>query len=489
MATLKICIQKQRKDGLYPVYIRVIHRRKVAYIKTDKMVSEKGLSRKKEITDPYVLNLLSSRVLKYIDMLNRVDCEGWSVKDITVYLTKGIEDVCFSDYARSYCKKLNESGRYRASLLYNSALRNLESFANSTHIMTASLTSQFVSAWIEHLSSSKRAKESYPTCIRKIFNTAQDEYNDYDNGIIRIKTNPWIKVKIPTSDTPQKLAITPDACRAFFAAPIPDNNSRHPKAELARDVAMISFCLAGMNAVDIYSLPQNGLSDGIVRYKRSKTTSRRLDGAYIEVKVPLILYSLLEKYKAKDDDEHFFNFAQRFSSSGSFSSVVDKGIAQLCVSINAPRYCLYTFRHTWATVAQNDCNASLADIGFAMGHSAGNTVTRGYIKTDFSRAWELNEKVVDFIFFSDAQGAQKPLVQKDATSIIGTKQLLHGVAYYRGSAVADITNTGYHNVDEIIADLEKLLPNTLPCKAKILYRITNIDKNEDIVREKNLGKK
>ena len=52
MATFKTCVQKQRSDGFYPVYIRVTHNRKSSYIKTDKMVDKKGLTRTGEVKDP-----------------------------------------------------------------------------------------------------------------------------------------------------------------------------------------------------------------------------------------------------------------------------------------------------------------------------------------------------------------------------------------------------------------------------------------------------
>ena len=53
MATLRPCVQKLRTDGFYPVYIRVTHERKIAYIKTDKVVSKKDVTKKKEIRDNY----------------------------------------------------------------------------------------------------------------------------------------------------------------------------------------------------------------------------------------------------------------------------------------------------------------------------------------------------------------------------------------------------------------------------------------------------
>ena len=63
-------------------------------------------------------------------------------------------------------------------------------------------------------------------------------------------------------------------------------------------------------------------------------------------------------------------------------------------------YSAYTFRHTWGTVAQNDCGATIAEVAFAMNHSHGYTVTRGYLRIDFTPAWELNAKVIDFILYA-----------------------------------------------------------------------------------------
>lgn len=63
MATFKACVQKERKDGFYPVYIRVTHHRGTQFMKTDKMVTKKELSRAKEIEDPYVLQYCAGRII------------------------------------------------------------------------------------------------------------------------------------------------------------------------------------------------------------------------------------------------------------------------------------------------------------------------------------------------------------------------------------------------------------------------------------------
>ena len=84
--------------------------------------------------------------------------------------------------------------------------------------------------------------------MRQVFKAAMLEYNDYDNGIIRIKVNPWVKVEIPTADRAEKLAITPEACREFFSFPLPESKMKYPQTEFGRDVAMM--CLPCRNQHD-----------------------------------------------------------------------------------------------------------------------------------------------------------------------------------------------------------------------------------------------
>lgn len=44
MATFKSVVRWPRADGFYPVYIRVTHRRKTLFIKTDKMLTKRELT-------------------------------------------------------------------------------------------------------------------------------------------------------------------------------------------------------------------------------------------------------------------------------------------------------------------------------------------------------------------------------------------------------------------------------------------------------------
>ena len=379
MATLKAVVRTARADGFYPVYIRVTHHRASSFIKTDKMVTKKELTKNNEIKDPFVLQYCTQRILEYTERLNKKDIENWTVAEVSEYLQNGDDDICFSDYARIHINRMIDQGQERNAKNYKLALQHLERFAGTTKVMFSHLTSQFVNKWIKSLEQTHRAKEMYPICMRQVFKAAILEYNDYDNEIIRIKTNPWVKVEIPEADKSEKLAITPEACREFFSFPIPESKMKYPLTEFGRDVAMMILCLAGMNTVDIYNLRKKDYSGGIIRYQRAKTKKFRADGAYMEMRVPAIIEPLFEKYRnTRTDDDRLFNFYQRMTSSDSFCANVNSGIKQICKAMGMPKeewYSAYTFRHTWGTVAQNDCRASISEVAFAMNHSSAHKVT------------------------------------------------------------------------------------------------------------------
>ena len=459
MATLKPCVQKMRNDGFFPVYIRVTHNRTSQYIKTDKMVTKRELSKSRDITDPVVLQLCTKLILDFNARLNMVDTRDWTARMIVDYLVKGDEDLCFSDYARRHIDRMIDNGQERNARNYKLALQHMERFFGTTKVKFSQLTSTNVAKWIKSLEKTNRAKEMYPVCMRQVFRAATVELNDYDLGVVRIKTNPWVKVKIPQADRPEKRAISAEDCRRFFAAPLPESKFKSPLPELGRDVAMMVLCLGGMNTVDIYNLKKTDYHGGVIHYRRAKTRKFRADGAYMEMRVPEILRPLLVKYAS--DDEYLFNFHARHTTNDSFNANVNIGIKKICEGMGMSKedwYSVYTFRHTWGTVAQNDCGASIDEVAFGMNHSAGHKVTRGYIKIDFTPAWELNERVIDFILFTDHTSKQaKQDDDEGGVFRISPKMLIRAAAFFQGKCLASFEDIGCSNIDEVITRLAGVL--------------------------------
>lgn len=494
MAIFTVCVNKQRrrKDGLYQVYVRVAHNKTKTMIKTDKAVGGKGLSASMEVIDPFVLKPLSAQIVSWLDMLNRQDISAWSAKEVVEFLKNSEEELIFSDYARRYIADMQDRGQMRNAKNYQLALNSLELFTCTNKIRFSQMTSATINRWIKSLDKTARAKEMYPICIRQVFRAALLEYNDHDAGIVRIKSNPWPKVKIPHADKPEKKAITAEECRAFFAAPLPKTNMINPKAEVGRDVAMMILCLAGINTVDLFKLRKKDYYGGIIHYRRSKTTRSRSDGAYFELKVPEVVKPLFDKYQTPDDCPALFTFSQRYLNESSFNANVNGGIKDICRSMgmaDEDLYSSYTFRHTWATTAQNDCGATIEEVGFGMNHSR-HSVTRGYIKPDFTPAWELNQRVIDFILFSDKTSKAKAKEEPEENTFfrISPKMLIRGLAFYGGRCMGSVEDIGFSTVDDVISRLVEFVPESVPDRAIVQFKLINQDNEKIAVYERMKGK-
>lgn len=251
-----------------------------------------------------------------------------------------------------------------------------------------------------------------------------------------------------------------------------------------------------MNTVDMYELKKKDYRNGVIGYKRAKTRHSRRDEAYMEMRVEPFIKSIFDKYLSTDKKEEFlFNFHQRYSNSDSFNANVNIGIRKICENMGMAKedsYCFYTFRHTWATIAQNDCDANLYEVAFGMNHSHGFNVTRGYVKIDFTLAWTLNAKIIDFIFFSDQKSKQGKArdseESKDILFRITKKKMIYARAYFKGKVVGELTDIGFSNVDEVIARLVKQLPKDIPTGCNVQFRLTNCDTQREAVYERSKGK-
>lgn len=495
MANLKAVVRKQRADGMYPVYIRIVHRRKMGYIKTDKVIGPKSLSKQGDIKDAVVNEYCSNLILRYTDKINRKDISAFTMKELIEYLTMDEGEQCFSEYAQLHIRRMEQRGQIRNAKNYKLAVQHIERYIGTNRVMFSHLSSAVLKRWIESLAMTNRAKEMYPVCVRQIFKAALLELNDEERGIVRIKFNPWLKVQIPKSDNGVQRAISAEACRDFFNRPLPQTKMISSLPELGRDVAMLVLCLGGINTVDLFELRKENYRNGIIGYKRAKTRHARRDEAYIEMRVEPFIRPVFEKYLAPEDDEYLFNFHVRYCDSDSFSANVNNGIKKICADMGMKKeeyYCVYTFRHTWGTIAQNDCDANLYEVAFGMNHSHGLKVTRGYVKIDYSPAWRLNAKVIDFIFFTDRpskQGRAKDIDEPEEKLFrLSKKMMVYARAYFKGAVLAELTDIGFSNVEEVIKALAAKLPKDIATGCAVQFRIQNCDKGTEVVYERTKGK-
>jgi integrase len=154
------------------------------------------------------------------------------------------------------------------------------------------------------------------------------------------------------------------------------------RAELAKEIFLLSFYLCGMNAKDMYDLHQSNIVKGRVNYNRSKTKKRRKDSAFISIKLIPEASPLLLKYVDRLRD--------RYASSNNLNKALSRGLKEIGEATGILSLTLYSARHSFGSIARNECRFSKDDVGFALNHIDQTTKTTDiYIKPD----WQIIDDV------------------------------------------------------------------------------------------------
>jgi site-specific recombinase XerD len=394
MVNFEPCIRKYKSNGYAQVYIRAIKVKEVIYISTSYAVTSSQVVKSK-IVDYSIIAEVAPIIKSYYDKLNNVNHDDWSLREVIEFLNRDSEDVSFNDFFKKFTDKMKREGRVNPASNYTSALNSLKSYAGKDKFNFSDITSKLINGWIESMKTTARAKNLYPICISTVFSAGLLEYNDYDRDIIRIKNQPFMRVKIPKNELAKKKAIDKQILLKLFLADV-SKAQMDVKTPLAKDVARLIFCLAGINVADLYYMEKSCRVRDKLIYNRHKTKSKRNDDALMEITIPKSIMPLFEKYKGANK---LFSFSEQINSEKNFLKAIDMGLKEVATLAKvSENITTYTFRHSWATIAQNKCGASTEMVGFALNHASAHKVTEGYIQKDFSPIDDLNNKVIEYVF-------------------------------------------------------------------------------------------
>lgn len=419
MATFKPTIGYQRSDGTYNVRIRVTHGRKTKFIPTTLYLHESDVSRTGKIRNQDIIDKIDRIYLrKFRDIVSSI--EGAEFYDVVSLCDEILNRYQNKDGFRldffEYCNAKTADMKPKTAEGYRCAANALKRFLQRDEIdindITASLIVQFrkflenekriVGGTHGHkheLSTTKkggRAISMYLGCLRHIHNLAREEFNDEDVGKIVIPRTPFKNGVIPQQPKTQHRDLTVEQLVAISSF---RGNGR---AMLARDVFMLSFGLVGMNTVDLFQAKRSDLKDGILTYGRAKTGDLRDDGAIISIRVEPEVERLMEKYSDNDRKSgYLFSFHSRYADHRNFNTALNIGLKRVAESIGdsvPQKLQTYHARHSWATIARNDCKIDFDTVHEALDHAKGKEarVTDIYVRKDFSHIWGANRKVLDF---------------------------------------------------------------------------------------------
>lgn len=422
MATFKPSIGYRRADNTYNVRIRVIHNRKTKYIPTSMYLEESDVSRAGKIRSRDILDRIDRLYLrKFRDIVSSI--EGAEFYDVDILCKEIVRRFRNNDGFRlDFFKYLDEKTRTmkpKTSEGYRCAANALRRFLQRDDLDVNEITTPLIIQFRTFLENEKRivggshghrhqlaatkkggrSISMYLGCLRHIHNLAREEFNDEDVGRIAIPRTPFKRGVIPQQPKTAHRDLTADQLVKIF------NYEGKGRAMLAHDVFLLSFCLVGINSVDLYHAKRSDLKDGVLTYGRIKTQNQRDDGAVISIRIEPEAERLIEKYRDQTKGEYLFVFHSRYSDHRNFNTALNIGLKAIAQTVGGDiprRLQFYHARHSWATIARNECGVEFETVNESLDHSRGmvGRVTDIYVRRDFSRIWEANRKVLDYVFRS-----------------------------------------------------------------------------------------
>ncbi len=417
MPTFKQLIFKhqQKEDGSFNVKIRITHNRKSKYVSTSFYIKDKQVTAKYGIKDRSIIKKVEEEIDSYWDIIKKLpDIQNLDVSDLVDLLEKEktklkAPEIDFIAFSKKHISQLesNGGGKYAAS--FKTTINSLGDFFGRESVLIAEINANMLVSYEVYLRKDRvitrlnqfgkpvQTKQkgmgngalTYLTNIRTLFNAALFEYNDEDNGVINIKHYPFRKYKLDKKKLPEKRSLKPTTIKQLL-----DFHEEKPsRATLGRDVFLISFYLLGTNLIDLYEVSK--IENGRLVYNRIKTADRRADSAFISIKVEKELQPLIDKYRDKKG-KRVFRFYEMYTSSENFVKAVNIGLAQVAkmleLDVIPTTYCA---RHSWATIARNNCKVSKDDVAMALNHvDTKHKVTDAYLNTDWSVIDNANTEVL-----------------------------------------------------------------------------------------------
>jgi integrase len=391
-----------KQDKTTNIKIRIIHNQKVDYISTDLYVNpnnfEKGFASGKNssflnsrIRDE--INICNERYLKIGSIVNKL-----TIKELKQRLMGegGNVDIDFHDFAEKYVEELKKQNRIGTARGLNGVISNLKKFRSSLKFTDIDL--QFLNEFVSYLKSNgvKNAVDNYMRGFRGIFNAGREKYNDEDRGILRIPHYPFRKFKFEKIKLKtHEYRLTVDQLKLFI-----NYQGTRDREQMAKDMFLLMFYLIGINTADLFNIGKPDKA-GRVNYTRAKT------GREYSIKLEPEAKEIIARYKGKD---RLINLSEWYGNHLDWLKYINIELKNIGKAIlkklqeNDPEadYPLEMStnwaRHTWATIARNDCRINKDDVALCLGHEdSDNKVTDIYINYDYSIIDESNRKVLDML--------------------------------------------------------------------------------------------
>lgn len=382
--------RRSKKDGSFPIILRLTHTRKTTSISTGYSVFEKYWDDKnRKIRSSFkgfqnvtrVNNQIEKEKSRALDIITKLNDKGKlryasisQIKNSIVTSKKSTNSVF--NYTQKLIDDLFEKNKIGNARSYQNVLREIKKFRNKRDLVFEEINydflNRFENAYLGR-GNSENGLAVYMRTIRAIYNKAIKE------GVAEKEAYPFGNYTIKTKPT-KKRAISYDAIQKIVNLKL---KKEDPLFE-TRNIFLISFYLMGAPFMNLAFLKMENIVDGRIQYKRKKT------GRFYDIKITSNLEKILPYYtKGKKDTDFVLPIIKRENLPDQYKDVLwalrryNKKLKSLGKLVGIQETLTsYVSRHSFASIA-NSMEIPVTAISEMLGHERLSTTQvylAGFIK-------------------------------------------------------------------------------------------------------------
>lgn len=388
-ATTKVCLRNFRikKNGKYPVKIRVIWQRKFHFYQTGVDLTEeefKDYHRRKDLKKQFDD---ITYYLKKADKITRVLGRNFSWCEFdTLYYNRKLttqqndqsQSINLISKIEDYAKKLFEEGLLKSSKSYITTSNHLKVYSKKKDgcLLFSELTPEFLNSFEKHLLNKNKPLSFssvgvYMRNIRAIFNQA------ISSKIISSDLYPFGKGKyVPPSTKKAKKSLAIEDIEKIYYYKTND-----PAEAWARDMWLFAYFANGMNVKDIALLKYENIDKETLSYIRSKTKNSTKENIItIEVSINEDIKRIIKKWGNKPAKPKNFIFdilhpqdlsgLQIYRDINQAVKVINKYMKRIASNLELERAPTTNFaRHSFSTILKRS-GVPIEMISEQLGHTS-----------------------------------------------------------------------------------------------------------------------
>ncbi len=387
MVSVKIILdnRSKKRDGSFPLTLRVIHNRKFFQLPLGYSIQEKDWDEVGQKVKPScklieninrVNSILTKEKQHALEVVTKLQDEGQletlSLKELKTYISKKQTDLMVLDYCEEVIEQLQEANKIGNSEVYKTMRNSIRTFTKEKDFPIKQLNYAWLKkyeSWYLGKGNTLNGLSVNLRTLRALFNRAikekkiSKEYYPFDE--YSIKKEQTRKRAIPASDL--------ELIKCF--------EPKTKQQQKAKEYFVLSYYLMGASFIDLAYLKVENIINGRIEYKRKKTG--RLHSIMVTSSLLKILNPYLEG-KQKDDfilniiksDEPKTQYKQVKKALKQYNKYLEEIAKECGISFNITSY---VSRHSYATIAKYK-GVPTAVISEALGHSS-EEVTQVYLSS------------------------------------------------------------------------------------------------------------